>query len=296
MELEFVTENVGYIPGAVNVGVVRRGGKVIVIDTGLDRDSGRSIKRVLEEQGLEPTAIINTHSHADHFGGNDYLVRNTGATVYASSVESGIIQNPILEPLYLFHGAAPIKNLRNKFVLAKPSPVHHILEPGSVTIEGVELEVVPLQGHSLNQVGVLVEDVLFCADTVFSGRVIDKYRVPVVQDVGSHLATLERLSETGHSLFVPSHTKPVDDITPLVDRNLETVRTIIADLLSLLGEEKTAEELQRELCTMYGLDLNVVQQYYLIHTTVMAYLSHLHESEMVEITLRGNSLHWKRVR
>jgi glyoxylase-like metal-dependent hydrolase (beta-lactamase superfamily II) len=211
-------------------------------------------------------------------------------------VESGIIQNPILEPLYLFHGAAPIKNLRNKFVLAKPSPVHHILEPGSVTIEGVELEVVPLQGHSLNQVGVLVEDVLFCADTVFSGRVIDKYRVPVVQDVGSHLATLERLSETAHSLYVPSHTKPVDDITPLVDRNLETVRTIIADLLSLLGEEKTAEELQRELCTMYGLDLNVVQQYYLIHTTVMAYLSHLHESEMVEITLRGNSLHWKRDR
>jgi glyoxylase-like metal-dependent hydrolase (beta-lactamase superfamily II) len=296
MELEFVTENVGYIPGAVNVGVVRRGGKAVVIDTGLDRDSGRGIKRVLGEQGLEPTAIINTHSHADHFGGNDYLVRNTGATVYAPAVESGIIQNPILEPVYLFHGAAPIRNLRNKFVLAKPSPVHHILEPGSVTIEGVEVEVVPLQGHSLNQVGVLVEDVLFCADTVFSGRVIDKYRVPVVQDVGSHLATLERLGETCHGLYVPSHTKPVNDITPLVDRNLETVRTIITDLLALLGEEKTAEELQRELCTMYGLDLDVIQQYYLIHTTVMAYLSHLHESDMVEITLRGNSLRWKRVR
>jgi len=296
MELEFVTENVGYIPGPVNVGVVRRGGKAVVIDTGLDRDSGRSIKRVLEEQGLEPAAIINTHSHADHFGGNDYLARNTGATVYAPSVESGIIQNPILEPVYLFHGAAPIKNLRNKFVLAKPSPVHHILEHGSVTIEGMEVEVVPLQGHSLNQVGVLVEDVLFCADTVFSGRVIDKYRVPVVQDVGSHLATLERLGETCHGLYVPSHTKPVDDIKPLVDRNLETVRTIIADLLALLGEDKTAEELQSMLCTMYGLDLDVVQQYYLIHTTVMAYLSHLHESDMVEIALQGNSLSWKRVR
>jgi len=82
----------------------------------------------------------------------------------------------------------------------------------------------------------------------------------------------------------------------LVDRNLETVRTIIADLLALLGEDKTAEELQSMLCTMYGLDLDVVQQYYLIHTTVMAYLSHLHESDMVEIALQGNSLSWKRVR
>jgi hypothetical protein len=66
-------------------------------------------------------------------------------------------------------------------------------------------------------------------------------------------------------------------------------------VLELLEDGKTSEELQRDLCTRYGLDLGVVQQYYLIHTTVMAYLSHLHESGMVEITLRGNSLHWRRV-
>ena len=296
MELKHVAEGVAYIPGAVNVGVITNGDKATLIDTGLDRDSGRNIRRLLEADDLKITAIVNTHSHADHFGGNDYLVRNTGATVYAPPVEAGIIQNPLLEPIYLFHGAAPIRNLRNKFVLAKPSPVHHILEPGMTTIEDRELVIVPLPGHSFNQVGVLVDDVLFCADAVFSERVIEKYRIPVVQDVGSHRETLKTLRETSHALYVPSHTKPTGDITALADRNLEVVESITSDILGLLDEPKTTSEVQSELCTGYGLDLDIVQQYYLLHTTIMAYLGSLYEEKTLEISLEGNTLRWVKAR
>jgi len=296
VELKHITEGVAYIPGAVNVGVIINGDKATLIDTGLDRDSGRNIRRLLEAEGIKITAIVNTHSHADHFGGNDYLVRNTGAEVYASSVEAGIIQNPLLEPIYLFHGAAPIRNLRNKFVLAKPSPVHHILETGMTTIEDRKLMIVPLPGHSFNQIGVLVDDVLFCADAVFSGRVIEKYRIPVVQDVGSHRETLKTLRETSHTLYVPSHTEPTGDITALVDVNLGVVESITSDILGLLDEPKTVSEIQSGLCTGYGLDLDVVQQYYLIHTTLMAYLGHLYEEKTIEIKLEDNTLRWSKAR
>ncbi|MBN2336558.1 MBL fold metallo-hydrolase [Candidatus Bathyarchaeota archaeon] len=294
MELKRITGDVAYIPGAVNIGVIVNEGKATLVDTGLDRDSGRNIRKVLEAEEIQITAIINTHSHADHFGGNDYLVRNTGAEVYAPTVEAGIIQNPLLEPIYLFHGAAPIRNLRNKFVLAKPSPVHHILEHGKATVDGRELEIVPLPGHSFNQIGVLVEDVLFCADAVFSERVIEKYRIPVVQDVGSHRETLKTLRETSHRMYVPCHTKPTEDITALADRNLGVVESISADILGLLNEPKTVSEIQSELCTGYGLDLDVVQQYYLIHTTLMAYLGFLYEEGRASIRLEGNTLRWAR--
>jgi len=293
LELVAVTDNVAYIPGAVNIGVLRNGERCAVIDTGLDRDSGRNIRKALEAEGLKLEAIINTHSHADHFGGNDYLARNLKAEVYAPSIESGIIQNPILEPIYLFHGATPIRNLRNKFVLAKPSPVDHIIEPGKLEAIGLEVEIIPLPGHCFNQVGVLVDDVLFCADTVFSERVIDKYRVPVVQDVGSHLETLDRLKEMEHSLFIPAHTKPVEDIKGLVAKNVTTTQGIIEDIKSLLDEPKTTERVMSELCSSYGLDLAVVQQYYLIHMTVMAYLGYLYDEKQTEIEIGGNLLRWK---
>jgi glyoxylase-like metal-dependent hydrolase (beta-lactamase superfamily II) len=289
-----VAEGVAYIPGAVNIGVIKAGGEAAVVDTGLDKDSGCEIRKTLEDEGLALKAIINTHSHADHYGGNDYLTRNLGAEVYAPEVEAGIIQSPVLEPLYLFHGAAPISSLRNRFVMAKPSLVHHILKPGKTTILGRGLEIVPLYGHSLNQVGVLCDGVLFCADAVFSGRVIDKYRVPVVQDVGSHLQTLGRLMGTRHSLYVPSHTEPVADVAPLAQLNLDATNRILENVHRILTEPKTSEEVQAELCTLYGLDLDVVQQYYLVHTTVMAYLGHLHEEKRIKAELRGNSLRWAR--
>ena len=287
-----VTENVGYIPGAVNMGVVRNGEEAVLIDTGLDKDNGRKTLRLLEELGLRLKAIINTHSHADHFGGNAYLTRNTEAQVYASNIESGIIQNPLLEPIYLFHGANPIRNLHNKFVLAKPSPVNSIIEPGKISIIGLELEIIALPGHSYNQIGVKLDNVLFCADTVFSERVIDKYRIPVVQDVGKRLKTLETLGGMECKLFVPAHTKPTEDIKPLVDKNLETTNSIIDDIKKILKEPKTTDQVQSELGKQYGLDIGVVQQYYLIHMTIMAYLGYLYDTKQTEIKMEDNLLYW----
>ena len=292
MDYKQVTENVGYIPGAVNLGVIRNGEEATLIDTGLDKDTGRKTLRLLEEQGLTLKGIINTHSHADHFGGNAYLTRNTETEVYAPNIESGIIQNPILEPIYLFHGAYPIRNLHNKFVLASPSPVHHIINPGKLSIIGLDLEIIALPGHSFNQIGVKHDNVLFCADTVFSERVIYKYRIPVVQDVGNHLKTLEALREMDCDLFVPAHTKPTGDIKPLVDKNLNTVNSIIDDIKKLLKEPKTTDQVQSELGKQYGLDLSVIQQYYLIHMTIMAYLGYLYDSKQIEIKMKNNLLYW----
>lgn len=296
MEYVEITEHVGYIPGGVNVGVIRNGEEAILVDTGLDKDNGRKTLRLLEELGLKLKAIINTHSHADHFGGNAYLVRSTGAKVYAPSIESGIIMNPLLEPIYLFHGANPISNLHNKFVLADPSPVDHIIEPGEINVIGLDLEIVHLQGHSFNQMGVKFDDVLFCADTVFSERVIDKYRIPVVQDVGTHLKTLEELKGMSCRLFVPAHTKPTEDIKPLAEKNINTTRSIIADIKELLKEPMTTDEVQSRLGKKYGLDLSVVQQYYLIHMTIMAYLGYLYDSKQVEIKMEDNLLCWSLIK
>jgi len=292
LKIKKVTDNVGYILGGVNMGVITNNHEAVLIDTGLDKDNGRKTLRVLEEEELELKAIINTHSHADHFGGNAYLTRNTDAIVYAPSLESGIIQNPLLEPVYLFHGANPISNLHNKFVLADASPVDHILEPGKLSIIGLALEVIPLPGHSLNQIGIQIDDILFCADTVFSRRVIEKYKIPVVQDIGNHLKTLENLQNMEHRLFVPAHTKPTDDLSDLLDLNMETTYSILKDIKKILCEPKTTEDVQSELGAKYGIDLSVVQQYYLIHMTLMAYLGYLYDSKQADINIRDNRLFW----
>jgi glyoxylase-like metal-dependent hydrolase (beta-lactamase superfamily II) len=98
-------DGVYYLPGAVNMAlVVGTDQQAVVIDTGGDKDSGRRVKGACDALGVTLTAILNTHAHADHYGGNDFLVRNLSVPVHAPPFEASIIENPYLEPVYLFNG------------------------------------------------------------------------------------------------------------------------------------------------------------------------------------------------
>ena len=50
----------------------------------VDPFEGKSIERLIKTYNLSPTAIINTHEHWDHIGGNDYLKKKFGLEVIYS--------------------------------------------------------------------------------------------------------------------------------------------------------------------------------------------------------------------
>jgi glyoxylase-like metal-dependent hydrolase (beta-lactamase superfamily II) len=76
-----LTERVAVVPGGVNVGVVRvDANRCIMVDTGLNETNAkRALKAIRDEWGGEVGAILTTHGHADHFGGNATIVKRTRA-------------------------------------------------------------------------------------------------------------------------------------------------------------------------------------------------------------------------
>ena len=81
------------------------GGKrpgVCLIDSGSDKDAGRRVRQILDANGWRLTAIYNTHSNADHIGGNQYLQRQTGCRIFAPGVERDFTQHTVLEPSFLY--------------------------------------------------------------------------------------------------------------------------------------------------------------------------------------------------
>ena len=126
MELEQVGEKTYYLKNPTNIGIYKTDdNNVYIIDSGNDKDAGRKILKIVEEQGWNIKGIITTHSNADHIGGNKIIQDRTNCPIYALGIEKCFSEYPILETSFLY-GGFPFKDLRNKFLLAKESEVTNI--------------------------------------------------------------------------------------------------------------------------------------------------------------------------
>ncbi len=297
MELREITENVWYIPNVVNLGIIRdTDASVILIDTGIDSGVGKKIKKLLDQENLHLKYIINTHSHADHCGGNKYLQESTGAQIFAPEVEEAIIQHPYMEPWYLFSGAAPIKDLQNKFLMAKSSSVDQVIKNKDKTLqfEEAELNILSLPGHALNQIGIEYKSVCFCADSIFSEEVLAKHKVPFFIDIEKSLETLNYLLSTNFSFYVPAHATPSSKISNVIQENIKCLKTVENLIYETLTKPKTTEQLLRDVANHFGILLTRVNQYFLLKTPIQAYLSYLRNQNKIDINLSSNELLWYR--
>lgn len=300
MEPVRLAEGVHLLPGAVNSGLVETDSGLLVVDTGLDRGAANRIVRAAEALGRPLVAILNTHAHADHHGGNAQLVRRLGIPVYAPAVEEAVIREPRYEPVYLFGGAEPVGALVNKFLQAEPSPVDHVVRPGErVTIDGRALEIVDLGGHSLAQVGVLTEGgpdrgVLFAADSFFGTDALARHGVPFLVDARRMWASLQHLDDYAPEWYVPGHGEPVGDTR---DATFSANFAALGLAFEWLGERLRAgaagtEELLVEFALAMGMRLTDPATYVLNRTTLLGFLAAMERDGSVRVVIEGGRWLW----
>ncbi len=281
--------SVALYPGPTNIGIIERPDGVLLIDSGNDKEAGRKLLRALGETGRDLKIILNTHSNADHCGANRYLQDKTGCEVWATRAEASFMETPELEGSFLW-GGFPLAELESKFFKPQRSRVTRILEPG--IIDGLEL--IALDGHFFGMIGIKTADgVCFLADSVFGENILAKYRIPFIYDVKAFLETLEKIRAIEAQYFVPSHGPVVQDIKPLLDRNIEAVRAIEEAILSALSAEKDFESLLADLAGQFSVTLDA-SQFVLIGSTVKSFLSWLSRRGLVGCRFRDNRMLWRK--
>jgi glyoxylase-like metal-dependent hydrolase (beta-lactamase superfamily II) len=286
-----------YLPGSNNLGIVLTGdGGAIAIDTGLDKDTGRLIRKALDEARLTLRAIVNTHHHADHIGGNDYLVRNiAGITIYAPRLEAALIEHPVLEPIYLNMGAAPLSALRNKWLMAKGTTVDQIMDGARLTVAGVELEVIALPGHSINQIGLAVDGVCFVADGFFGPAILQKHGIPYAHDVGAQLSSLARLAVRADLFYLPGHGDLTarDALEEILSANQAAITRSTQLVRAALAEPGELTSVARLVQRTLGLSLAGIPQYAIFVSAVAAHLSYLEAQGQARVELEDVGMVWR---
>lgn len=289
MELVKAGEKTYYIKNATNIGVYKvDDNSVYLIDTGNDKDAGRKILKIINEQGWSVKGIINTHSNADHIGGNKIIQDRTGCTVLAYNIEKAFTEFPELEASFLY-GGYPFKGIRSKFLLAKESAVTSIennLPDG--------LEYFNLRGHFFDMIGIKTsDDVYFLADSLFSEDSITKYHLFFLYDVKEFLNTLDFLSTLKGNLFIPSHCEAADDISALISLNRNKINEITDKICSICENGMTFEEIMKSIFDEYDLTMNA-NQYVLVGSTIRSYLSYLCDENKLSYEFIDNKMIWKR--
>lgn len=284
--------NTYYIESPSKIGVyVYNGSDVCLIDSGNDKDAGKKILKILAAQGWHLRSIYNTHSNADHIGGNAFLCERTGCNVFSSEVEGQFTRLPLLESSFLY-GGYPCKELRNKFLLAQPSvsrvPAAADFPPG--------FEPFALPGHFFGMQGVKTADgVCFLADSVFGENIVGKYHLFFIYDVRAYLQTLDFLDSLQGALFVPSHAPATTDIKLLTQINRAKIQEVCAWLVQACGEGIMFEDLLKKTFDFYGLTLDF-NQYVLIGSTIKSYLSYLYDEGILQVRFDQNRLLWQAVK
>lgn len=285
-----------YLPGANNLGIVLNGeGGAVAIDTGIDKDTGRLIRKALDEMGVKLHAIISTHHHADHIGGNDYLVRTYPAVeVCAPRLEAGLIEIPEMEPIYLSFGAAPVPALQTKWLMAKGVPVSRRFEGPTLDVAGVSFEVVPLPGHSIGQIGVAIDGGCFAADGFFGTETLNKHGIPYAHNIGTQIESLHRLAQHSALYFLPGHGALVgrDTLEEAINANLAAIERASAVVHGALEEPGDLFAVANRVRESYGLNFAGLPQYVIFVSAVGAHLSHLESQKQARVELAETGAIW----
>ncbi|MGM7700964.1 MBL fold metallo-hydrolase [Pseudalkalibacillus sp. Hm43] len=295
MDMIQLSHSCYYFKGPVNIGYVNQNDTGMLIDTGIDQQVMKKIIKTLEKKSFPVTHLFITHAHADHYGGANYLQRNHDVHTIAPQIEEAILQNPILEPLYLLQGNRPLDEMRNKFLEALPMRVDQVVQEGLLKVGSLETEVVLLPGHSIYQLGIRIGDVLYAADAYFGIEQLQKHKIPFLIDADATLATIEKLLSMNGVGMVPGHGEFEEEPMETLISNYDHHVSIIATMYEVLGKYKNGcnfEQFMKDMCTRWEIKTPTLSLWTLYRTALFAYLIKGIEDHKIHYEIRDFNLHF----
>lgn len=278
-----------YINCPAKIGIYAQSEReVYLIDSGNDKEAAKKVLKIADVKGWTIKGILNTHSNADHIGGNSFIQNKISCPVFSSGIEADFTRHPVLEPSFLY-GGYPCKNLRNKFLMAKESVVTDFSSPEFPK----EVEIIPLPGHFFDMVGFRTPDnTVFLADCVSSRATLEKYGVTFIYDVAAYLETLANIETLKADIFVPSHAEVCNDVSELAEINRQKVYEIEQVIKVICDTLKTTDDIISEIFRRFNLTMTI-EQYVLVGSTVRSYLSWMKDRGVIDFTTDNCMLLWK---
>lgn len=279
---------------AISLGVYRFDRhRCLLVDSGEARNASRVLE-VIDQQGWQIAAIINTHAHADHCGANPLIAEAMGCSIHASPQEKIFLENPWLIP-YTMYSAHPPRSLANRFIMPPASAGVEVLPLGNHEILGRSFRIMDLGGHSPGQIGVITPDgVLYAGDSLLGPGAYHSFPCLLLTNVRQHQTTLNSLQAASYNLLCIAHGGKADEPGTLIRQNISWMENLLDDAIAALKNSPilSREELIESIIQKRKLPVNTTQ-YYLAWSSLSAVISFLLDDRRIKVQYTPAGIRYK---
>ena len=301
-----ISDCIYYISGPTNIGIIEERlsdtkSNLYMIDSGCNTEDGKriftEITEYFSQKDITIKAIINTHSHADHCGANNYIQQKTNCEIWITENEQGSLINPFLQPIISW-GGNPLPEINSSYYVAEKTVPNKIINPNEkfTLLNGIKISFINLPGHYFEMVGILCEDnnkkILFASDGIFGRKNIGKYWIPFLYDVKEFKNSLDTISSLNTDFCIPGHGEPTSQIEETVELNkIAIISNEQCILEALKYKEQTQEDILKYVADKNEINLHIAQ-YMLIGCTIKAYLTFLYNAGKISYHIKENKMYW----
>lgn len=214
--VEAALDVVGVETGGSYAWILKTPNGAALIDAGLDPDA-QAILGELRDQGLtadQVHTILLTHGHQDHWGGASKF---PNAKVYVSTADLPLARGEV----------APSDTLRQLFKKVAgdaepPQELVELKEEGPLALDGTELQVFLVPGHTPGSAAFLYQDLLFVGDAASSkGGEVTTVPGFMSHDPDENLRSLQKLKDLPFTRMADGHAGVTADARSKLRRLLE---------------------------------------------------------------------------
>ena len=296
MKLKKIKGSSFYIRGGTNTGVyLFNDKKALIIDPGLPGIRPKNIIRDLEKEDISINWIINTHEHNDHYGaGYQFKEKYPDLINMSSSYSKIYIDNPQLFSTYIMGGNTN-KFLDNILISKnmKPVIIDKTIEPGKLNINGEDIHIINLSGHTKGSIGVLTKDkVIFLGDMLVGEDLLNKFDLLFIFDIKDYLESLDYLSSIDFEYAVLAHSKKEftkDETLKLISRHRDLIYKYLNQIRNIIKEPKGLENILKIILNKNKLTYNY-KEYHFFKSTLVSMISYLTEMEEIQYIVKDGEI------